>query len=340
MNILIIRFSALGDVAISAIAVESILSANPTINVWMLSKAQHQPLFNKNPRLHFIPTDFKGKHKGLKGLKQLAKEITAQHKIEVVVDLHDVLRSKVLRFFFKLKGIKTYCFDKGRKEKNSLLKNNKPFEKLPHTIDRYLNCFKQIGLNAYLAESPWLKTQPDLNFSTASNKKKIGIAPFAAHKSKEWELAKITKLIGQLKEFDVFLFGAGNQEIQKLNALANNYPHCHNLAGKYSLETELNIISSLDLMVSMDSANMHLASLVDTKVISIWGPTHYYMGFGPLKNEKLIVEVSKDELPCRPCSIYGKLYSEKQKNCAKVSMDKISVSTVKKKVVEVLKQED
>ena len=62
-------------------------------------------------------------------------------------------------------------------------------------------------------------------------------------------------------------------------------------------------MSHLELMVSMDSANMHLASLVNTPVVSIWGATHPYTGFMGW-NQKLENAVQVD-LPCRPCSIFG-----------------------------------
>ncbi len=86
----------------------------------------------------------------------------------------------------------------------------------------------------------------------------------------------------------------------------------------------------------MDSANMHLATLVGTPVISIWGPTHYFMGFSPLNNVDSIVEVSREILPCRPCSVYGKINTKKQENCAFLSMDKISVGQVINKLSEVI----
>ena len=67
-------------------------------------------------------------------------------------------------------------------------------------------------------------------------------------------------------------------------------------------------MSQLDVMYSMDSANMHLASLVNTQVVSFWGATHPYAGFMGW-NQCLENVVQVDELTCRPCSIYG------QKTC-------------------------
>jgi ADP-heptose:LPS heptosyltransferase len=76
-----------------------------------------------------------------------------------------------------------------------------------------------------------------------------------------------------------------------------------NVAGKYSFEDELAIISNVDKMVSMDSANMHLASLFNVPVVSIWGATHPFAGFyGWAQEEANIVQTN---LECRPCSVFG-----------------------------------
>ena len=66
---------------------------------------------------------------------------------------------------------------------------------------------------------------------------------------------------------------------------------------------ELALMGQLDAMLSMDSANMHLASLVGTRVVSIWGGTHPYAGFlGWNQKESDCIQL---DLPCRPCSVYG-----------------------------------
>ena len=62
-------------------------------------------------------------------------------------------------------------------------------------------------------------------------------------------------------------------------------------------------MSHLQVMISMDSANMHLASLVNTPVVSIWGATHPYAGF--MGWNQRYENAAQVELDCRPCSIYG-----------------------------------
>jgi ADP-heptose:LPS heptosyltransferase len=85
----------------------------------------------------------------------------------------------------------------------------------------------------------------------------------------------------------------------------------------------------------MDSANMHLGCLTSTSVISIWGPTHHYLGFGPLFNEKNIIQISHKKMKCRPCSVYGKIKSE-DKECSLKSMEYISPNMVIKKIKDCL----
>ena len=82
------------------------------------------------------------------------------------------------------------------------------------------------------------------------------------------------------------------------------YPNTVNTMGKLNLERELMLISYLDVMLSMDSANMHLASLMGTRCVSIWGSTHPFAGFlGYGQSENDVVQIK--DLTCRPCSVFG-----------------------------------
>ena len=336
MKLLVIRFSSLGDVALAAAVTDALLEANPNLSIWFLSTSSYQPLFNKNPRLHFVGADLKNQHKGIFGLYALFKTILSKVKFDAVVDIHDVIRTKFLLFMFQIKGVNTIRFDKGRKEKKLLLKGKIPFKKLPHTTERYLNAFKNINLFAELNKKNWLETEKSPFVFDKKSRGNVGIAPYAAHQSKEWGIKKITLLIERLSSCNIYLFGGGNREIKQLKILTEKFDNCTLISSNYSFKEELDIMAELDLMISMDSANMHLSALVGTKVISIWGPTHYYFGFGPLNNEELIIEKSIEECPCRPASIFGKITTSKQQLCAKQSMSLISVEEVLEKTLQAL----
>ena len=105
-------------------------------------------------------------------------------------------------------------------------------------------------------------------------------------------------------ESRIFLFGGGEKEREIFRQWCHSFPQCtsvpEHLAGLYK---ELVLMSHLNVMVSMDSANMHLASLVATPVVSVWGATHPYAGF--MGWHQPADHAVQADLPCRPCSIYG-----------------------------------
>lgn len=316
MNLLVIRLSAMGDVALTLPVIRSVLESYPDIAITLVTREQFVPFFQNIERLEVVIADVKGKHKGIPGLFKLFLELRKSRKINKVIDLHSVLRSHVLSFFFRLTFIPVLKIDKGRKEKKQLTrKKNKIFKRLKHTTQRYADVFEKAGYPVELTQhETWFnKTEiPDQflqqNNLLPKNTKWIGIAPFSKHQEKMWPLEKMKTFIGNFdeKNVPVFLFGGGQTEIIALKELEKQFQHVTVVAGFLKLEEELGLISLLDIMISMDSANMHLAALSGIPVVSIWGATHLYAGFGPLNdNEKYIVQISHEKLDCRPCSVFG-----------------------------------
>jgi ADP-heptose:LPS heptosyltransferase len=309
LKILVIRLSAMGDVAMTVPVLSSFINKYPHIKLSMLSKKNFGSFFDSS-KIHFIGIDMKY-YEGLNGLYELFK-ILKKEKFDLVIDLHDVLRSNVLRFFFRfIGGTKVFVVDKGRKEKKALTrKRNKIFKPLKTTIERYVDVFKYAGFDITLSGNVYESGIEVLEKVSAilpheKNAVCIGIAPFAAHHGKIYPLEKMADILDYLsiKGFYLFLFGGGDNERLQLQEWASKFPHCVSVVGKFTLKEELQLISKLDLMLSMDSANMHLASLVGTTVISVWGATHPYAGFTGWKQlPENIVQIDK---PCRPCSVYG-----------------------------------
>ncbi|TVR81221.1 MAG: glycosyltransferase family 9 protein [Saprospirales bacterium] len=332
---LVIRFSAMGDVAIASPLVKSIIDRNEGIEIQFLSKPFYEPLFENREGFSFLGPDLKGKHKGFIGLYRLYKELK-KYKFKAVIDLHSSLRSRIIGFLFRLSGTPVYTIDKGRAEKRQLLKRGAIHcPPLPHSIVRYAKVFQKAGLKWEFDKM----VLPTLGRSSESildlikekgNDKWIGIAPFAAHSSKEWPVDRVRKLCEQLREEGnkILWFGAGEREI----SIIKNYlqqTEDHIIAGKFSLEEELFLMRQIDLMICMDSANMHMAAISGIPVVSIWGPTHPHAGFSPLKNREGIVQV---EMEGRPCSIYGRLKDAKAAEVAHKSMDAITIAMVLAKV--------
>ena len=314
-KILIIRFSALGDVAMTIPVIYSLARQFPMHEITVLSRSAFQPLFQELPsNIHFLGIDLKGKYKGIPGLNLLYKELQAE-KYNYVADFHSVLRSQYLRLRFMLNGVSTASIDKGRREKKKLTqKNNKTFVPLKSGFSRYYEVLEKLGFKFDLSFNSIFDKKsdhfPETICHTGEKKdlKWLGIAPFAKHTGKIYPLELHEKVIAHLANdarIKVFIFGGGDEEEDIVRGWCATYPSLISLVGKLKLSQELYLMSQLDLMYSMDSANMHLASLVNTPVISLWGATHPYAGFMGW-NQSLENTIQVD-LFCRPCSIYGQI---------------------------------
>lgn len=314
-KILIIRFSALGDVAMTIPVVYSLAQEFPMHEITVLSRDSFRPMFQELPdNVRFMGVDLKGKYKGIPGLNLLYRELKDE-SYNYVADFHSVLRSRYLRVRFMLDGVSTASINKGRKEKKKLTqKNNKVFVQLKSGFSRYYEVLEKLGFRFDLSFNSVFDKKSD-NFpviiSETGEKKDLkwlGIAPFAKHTGKIYPLELQEKVIAHFANdprIKVFVFGGGKEEENVVRGWSETYPSIKSLVGKLDLSQELYLMSQLDLMYSMDSANMHLASLVNTPVISLWGATHPYAGFmGWNQSNENTIQV---DLFCRPCSIYGQI---------------------------------
>lgn len=308
-KIVVIRLSAMGDVAMTVPVISSLVNQHQ-VEVLMLTNKAFEPMFHGIPNVRCISIDKKGRHKGLVGLYRLFLELKKLQP-DAVADLHDVIRSRILRLLFLINNVKTVTIDKGRSEKRNLVKKGKN-ESLPlkHSVERYKEVFQALGFQFELNFQSLFTTTPQLSpvFLKYFGKKKekwVGIAPFAKHKGKMYPFEKMSEVIGLLDKqgIKIMLFGKGAHEMQLINEWHQKFTSVNSMPTNVHLLEELQLMAYLDVMLSMDSANMHLASLVGLPAVSIWGATHYYAGFlGWNQSVEAIVEA---DLPCRPCSVYG-----------------------------------
>lgn len=304
-HILLIRFSALGDVAMTVPVVRNLLRQYPELRVSFVSEPFVAPLFEGIERLHFVGVSTKKDYRGLNGLRRLASKLRREIDFDAVGDLHDVLRTKILRIF--LFCGKTAVINKGRKEKKSLTRStNKNLRPLKSGFQRYADVLAQLGLPVELNMEQGLSSKAtDSMLPLSPGQRLIGIAPFARHAAKMYPLDKMKKLLAMLASDPlnrIVLLGSSAEgaQMKDWEKIGENVQI---LAGKYSFGDELKLISQLDLMISMDSANMHLASLYGVPVVSIWGGTHHWLGFYGWGQDP--ANAVQSNLPCRPSSVFG-----------------------------------
>ncbi|OAV71365.1 Lipopolysaccharide core heptosyltransferase rfaQ [Bacteroidales bacterium Barb6] len=294
-NILIIRLSAIGDVAMTIPVIYSAAEAYPADTFTVLTQAFLLPLFvNKPPNVRIVSS------------------VSVTHDYDKIIDLHNVISSRIIRILFRLKKTPVFTLDKNRKARKRLTApKGKELKPLISMIDNYTATFQKAGFHFALSFTSVFASCPaDLREIEDTTGKKsgkwIGIAPFAKHGGKIYPPAYMEQIVKELskrEDMTVFLFGGRGEEAAVLEQWACRYPRVKNMAGRYPLANELALISRLDLLVSMDSANMHFASLTATRVLSVWGATHPYAGFyGFRQNPNDAVQL---DMPCRPCSAYG-----------------------------------
>lgn len=316
-HILIIRFSAMGDVAMTVPVVYALAKEYPSLRVTMLSQPFARPLFEElAPNINFMEADIKGEYHGIRGLNALYRRLTAKN-FTAVADLNNMLRSNYLRMRFNLDQNHVAHVGKHREERRMLTaKKDKVLRPIATAFDNYAKVFEQLGYPIHSSDFTTLltPTQASLrHLPTAIGEKKdfqqwIGIAPFALSREKTYPLSLMEEVMEGLTKRHpssrIFLFGGGDKEREQLREVKKRHPAYVVVPDILSdLREELILMSHLDIMVSMDSANMHLASLVNTPVVSVWGATHPYAGFLGWKQKPS--NIIQADISCRPCSIFG-----------------------------------
>src|SRR3954469_2826171 len=229
--------------------------------------------------------------------------------------------------------------NKGREEKKKLTRQqNKILKPLKSNFQRYADVFAALGLPLILNVEQGIAISQQKSALLSNYKqqgyKLIGIAPFAQYSEKTYpakKMQQVIELLAKNNNLRIFLFGS-KDDVAALQQFADiDKDKIQSLAGVMPFAQELNAIAQLDVMVSMDSANMHLASMYGVPVVSIWGGTHPYLGFygwgQPLTNA---VQV---QLDCRPSSVFG------NKRCPRgdlACMERIAPLLVYNKICNVL----
>jgi ADP-heptose:LPS heptosyltransferase len=308
----------MGDVAMAVPVVYSVAMQYPDVRITVLSRGYARPFFEDlAPNVNFMEADIKREYHGVRGLNTLYRRLTAK-QFTKVADLHNVLRSEYLRMRFNLGRYRVEHIDKHRSQRRALIsKNHKVREQLPSSFENYAEVFAKLGYplreisfrSLFPVEGGNLNLLPAIIGPKKNFQKWIGIAPTAAHPGKCYPAPLMRQVVEQLivkyPQARIFLFGRGRMEDQLFSQWCSEMPQCVYVSQHLeNMHQELILMSHLDVMLSMDSANMHLASLTATPVVSVWGATHPYAGFvGWNQPQENIIQA---DLDCRPCSIYGK----------------------------------
>ena len=337
-HIAVFRMSAMGDVAISVPVVTAFSEQYPDVKITYLTRPLFAPMFSHLPNVEVFTPELNGKHSGLIGLYKLYKELKAKG-IQGVADIHNVLRTNILKFYFKGSKIPFKQINKGRREKYALTRYKfKVFEPLKPSYQRYADVFDALGFPIDLSDDyllpPTPLSEPVQNLLNGSELH-IGVAPFASFISKQYPFDKMCEVIEKLSQrypnSMIYIFGGGKEEEQKVAQI--QLPNTENMVGRLSFKQELELISHLDIMIGMDSGNAHLSAMYGIPTITLWGVTHPYAGFYPYDQPKENALLADRTLyPLIPTSVYGKKYPKGYEK----AIETISVEMILNKVEQIL----
>lgn len=334
----------MGDAAMTVPVLRAFVSQYPEVKITVVSRPFFKPFFDAIPNVSFFGIDVNNRHKGFLGLIKLFLDLK-KLDIDAVADLHNVLRSKVVRTFFVLIGKKVAASNKGRADKKALTRaENKIFKPLKTMFDVHCDTFKELGFDINLSSRNFGTTFPNkailsekiISVIGNKNEKWIGIAPFAQYESKVYPLDLMRETINDLSknhDYKIFLFGGGKKEIKVLDSLSKGNKSVINSAGKITFQEELELISNLDIMLSMDSGNAHIAAMLGVKVITLWGATHPFAGFSPFNQplENALVS-DREKYPLLPTSVYGNKIVSGYENVMRTILPETIVNKIQKEL--------
>lgn len=265
-TILVTRFSGLGDVAISLPVLRQVAAQYP-VNITLLTHDIFSPIFEGIPKLQVMSIN---SYRDMSSLKMLAREV--ENEIDLVADLHNVLRSRFLSALLSKAG-------KPVKQLNSFSDNR--------MIDKYADVFASLGFpidveKCTYSEKVLMQDNPLFHH----DKKAIGFSPISSQEHKNISAARIKEILSQLHREDTHVYLFGNEKEVLLETLERDFENVTNVAGKTDFKSELALISNMNAFLSLDSGNGHIAANYNVPVITMWEGTTPKNGYIPFKQSK------------------------------------------------------
>ncbi|MDR2891452.1 MAG: glycosyltransferase family 9 protein [Alistipes sp.] len=307
-HILIIRQSLMGDVAMTVPVVRALRENYPDVRITVLTRPFYAPFFRGIRNMRFFLLNRHVRHKGFWGPFRLAAD-AKRDGVDAVADMQNNISSRIIRNILRIKRCRVAHIDAGHDSKRRLCRRGYlNFHQLKTTVERYADVLRDLGFELKPQPALGMQLPVPLAINYLHGKKTgpwIGIAPFAKYSAKIYPVEQMERVVAEIARDaqKVFIFGGGSEERRLAEQIASQSDNVFSVIGVMGLGDELNLISNLDVMLTMDSVSMQMASLVGTRVVSVWGATHPYAGYYGLgQDPSCAVQL---QLECRPCSVVG-----------------------------------
>jgi len=305
MDILIIRFSSLGDVIMATAVVEALKRNFSESCVYFLTKSDYSQVFESDERI-FKVIEIQGYETPFEIIKKSGKK-----EFDVVIDLHSSTRSIIVSAL--IRAPQKLRLNKHSLARRFMILSRNRFRRKFDVLGSYLETLKPLGLGIHCKVLPKLVTDgkiPDtVNIfrdrqSIEWENRVIGIAPGGRHKTKMWNEESFAKLADEIvNRGDTAVFIGDKTDMKVVERIREIMTgKSISLAGKIDLSETISVISRLNALVANDSGPMHIAGALDIPFVAVFGPTHPDLGFCPGYSSGTIIHSGAK---CSPCSLHG-----------------------------------
>ena len=332
MNVLVIRFSSLGDVIIATAVLEALKGRYPDSTITFLTKSIFEQVFSADDRVDRLV--------GIDGHESPRNIIDrlGSTEYDAVIDLHRSIRSIGITALLK-SPLKLHVRQHALGRRFMMLSRNR-FRRRFDALGSYLETISPLGIDGRVLPRIMQDTSAAdegerilSSYRQNGGGRYIGIAPGARHATKRWNEQSFAALADELLvrgEVPVFLGDTDDRDmIERIDNLMTG--KAWSLSGELSLAGTIGLVSRLDAVVSNDSGPMHLAGALGIPFVAIFGPTHPDLGFSPGYPRGVVMTTGE---PCSPCSLHG---AAPCRMSARRCMDGITPHMVRDALDEILK---
>lgn len=334
-KILLIQTAYIGDVILTTPLARAVKEGFEGSGVHFMLIPSTANLLENNPNVDkIIVYDKRGRDQGLVGLIKMLNIIKGEG-YDLALIPHRSLRSALIPFLARVPCRIGFDTSAGA----MFLTKRVAYRKDLHEVERNLELLSPLGLKVRGSKPEIYPDDRDVklvdslltHWGVRSGDFLVGIAPGSVWLTKRWPGERFAQLAKELRRGDsvkvVLIGGEGDRELCERISKEVGWGVL-NSAGRLSLRRSAELIKRCRVLVTNDTAPMHLACAVGTRVVAIFGPTVPEFGFYPYGDGHVIIQ---KELPCRPCGIHG------GRRCPKKHFDcmrKISVEEVYRAVTE------
>lgn len=303
-NILLVRFSAMGDTLLMTPLIRALRSRHPEARITVVTKEAFTPLFQHNPRLSEVIGWQPGS--ALAELSQRLRSEGYTHRL----DLHRSLRSRALRWQV---GGRWTSYPKHRAARALLIrtKRNVYSDRRP-VAERYFDAARELDVAPDAGSLEIFLSRPTLEaaerflseHALGRRRQLIAVAPGASSFTKRWPTHHWIALVRRLVEAgnDVIVLGGSAEAAVAQELVETGGESVASAAGAFDPAGTAAVLKRARALVAGDTGAMHLATAVGTPVVALFGPTVEAFGFFPYHAKATVLQ---RELDCRPCSAQG-----------------------------------